>query len=256
MEGKRTMHIIVCLKIVKGNLVSEEIQGDIINPYDLFALIQAIAIKKEINCRVTCITMGHVAPIINAECKSIGCDDVIFISDLAFKGADTLATSYTIAKAINKFQDYTYIFCGDHSIDGETGHIGIALAERLGMEYLGKVDYVDSTDSQLYFVCSDKEKQITYQALKPTVISFDNLKLNKYVSLITLKRAKTLSVNVWNRNDLDVDLVRCGVKGSKTKVLEVHPIQKCFKRERKTIDGTIDEKADFIMKRVGINYDR
>lgn len=249
------MHIIVCLKIVQGNLVSKEIQGNIINPYDLFAIKQAIAIKKEMNCKVTCITMGQVAPIINAECKSLGCDDMIFISDLAFKGADTLATSYTIAKAIDKFQDYTYIFCGDHSIDGETGHIGIALAERLGTEYLGRVTHVDSIDNQLYFVCNDKEKQTTYQTSKPTVISFDNLILNNYVSLVTLKRSKTLLVNVWSRNNLDVDLDQCGIKGSKTKVLEVHPIQKCFKRERRTIDGTIDEKVDFIMKRLGINYD-
>ena len=144
------MELLVCIKQVPdtseikldpetNNLIRTGLPS-IVNPYDMHALEAALAVKDQYEgSRVTVVTMGPPqAEAALRECLSLGADDAVLITDRAFGGADTLATSYTIASAIRHVQrtmnrEFQMIFCGKQAIDGDTAQVGPQIAEELGM---------------------------------------------------------------------------------------------------------------------------
>ena len=144
------MELLVCIKQVPdtseikldpetNNLIRTGLPS-IVNPYDMHALEAALAVKDQYEgSRVTVVTMGPPqAEAALRECLSLGADDAVLITDRAFGGADTLATSYTIASAIRHIQrtmnrEFQMIFCGKQAIDGDTAQVGPQIAEELGM---------------------------------------------------------------------------------------------------------------------------
>jgi len=141
------MNVVVCLKQVPGitevkidpetnTLIREGIKN-IVNPFDTYALEEGVRIKERYGGKVTTVTMGPPqAEEVLREAISVGADDAILLSDSAFAGADTLATAYTLARAISKLQQYDIIICGRQTIDGDTGQVGPELAEMLEMKKL------------------------------------------------------------------------------------------------------------------------
>ncbi len=133
------MNIIVCLKQVPGTtkvnidpqtntLVRQGIKN-IVNPFDTYALEEGVRIKERYGGKVTAISMGPPqAEEMLKEAISTGADEAILLSDSAFAGADTLATSYTLARAVSKIREYDLIICGRQTIDGDTGQVGPELA--------------------------------------------------------------------------------------------------------------------------------
>ena len=125
------MNIIVCLKQVPGTtkvninsqtntLVRQGIKN-IVNPFDTYALEEGIRLKERFGGKVAAISMGPPqAEEVLREAISNGADEAILLSDSAFAGSDTLATSYTLAKAISKTKEYDLVICGRQSIDGDT----------------------------------------------------------------------------------------------------------------------------------------
>src|SRR5690606_13221418 len=163
MGGWLMLHIVVCVKQVPD---SREIRSDpvtntlirqgvpsIVNFYDLHGLEAALQIKDEHGARVTVVTMGP-PPAEKAlkECISLGADEAILVTDRKFAGADTLATSYVLAKAIRKAADQfgpvDLVFCGKQTLDGDTGQVGPGIACRLNLEQLTYVEKVVNLDPE------------------------------------------------------------------------------------------------------------
>src|SRR6056297_508297 len=225
------MKIIVCVKQVpdtnevkidpvKGTLIRDGIPS-ILNPDDANALEEALALKdKYTDVKVTVLTMGPPqAEEILRECLAMGADDVILLSDRAFAGADTWATSNTIAAAIRKIGEYDIVFAGRQAIDGDTAQVGPQIAERIGIP---QVSYVQNFKI-------DGDEIIVQRQLE------DGLEVIKVKKPVLLTAIKEL-------NELDIEKHQVGLDASPTNVL------RSFTPEPKgkgiIIKGTVEEMVE------------
>ena len=154
------MHIVVCIKQVSDsaqirvhpvtNTIMRQGVPAIVNPYDLFALEEALRLKDQFGGRITMLCMGPPqAEDSLRKCISFGASDAILVTDRAFAGADTLATSYALAAAIRKIgqvQAVDLVFTGKQTIDGDTAQVGPGIAKRLGLNLLTYVSKVVEVD--------------------------------------------------------------------------------------------------------------
>ncbi|MFH1217520.1 MAG: electron transfer flavoprotein subunit beta/FixA family protein [Pseudomonadota bacterium] len=249
------MKIIVCIKQVpdakdvrldpKTNTLSREGVQSIINPYDRHALEEAVRIKERLGGTVTVITMGppQAAEILR-EAVSCGADEAVLVSDRAFAGADTLATTYTLSRAIRKIGGADLILCGKQAIDGDTAQVGPGLAVRMDMPYVTCVRKVVEAGAQSFVVerlMDDgyDEVEISLPALFTVVKEINEPRLP---SLKGKMKAKKLAITTLTAGDIDADMCQLGLKGSPTWVVKVFAPQ--FKGDRTMIEGTIDEKVD------------
>ncbi len=114
-----------------------------INPFDMFAIEEAILLKEKYGGTVTVLTMGPPNANFSLEfCLAMGADDAILLTDRAFAGADTIATSYALAQGIKKVEKYDIIFCGVKTTDGDTGQVGQDVAEFLDLPCIYYVDEI------------------------------------------------------------------------------------------------------------------
>lgn len=153
------MKIVVCVKQVpettevkinpQTNTLIREGVASILNPFDLYAVEEAIRIKEKLGGTVIVLSMGppQVAESLK-ETIAMGVDEAVLLSDRAFAGSDTLATSYALAKAVEKIGEVNLIICGKQAIDGDTAQVGPELAEKLGMPhltYIKKINEINET---------------------------------------------------------------------------------------------------------------
>ncbi len=150
------LRIIVLVKQVPdtANVTGEAMKEDgtinraalpaVFNPEDLNALEEALKLKERHGARVTVITMGPPAAVqVLRESLYRGADEVILLTDKAFAGADTLATSYALARAVKKLGGADLVLCGRQAIDGDTAQVGPQTAEKLGYPQITCVSRVD-----------------------------------------------------------------------------------------------------------------
>jgi len=228
------MNIIVCLKQVPGTtevkidpqtntLIRQGIKN-IINPFDTYALEEGVRLRERYGGKVTAITMGPPqAEEMLREALSTGADEAILISDPAFAGSDTLATSYTLAQAINRIQDYHLVICGRQTLDGDTGQVGPELAEMLGVPFTAYVSQIQEIKDGLMLaqrMVEDGHELI--ETPLPAVISVvKEINVPRLPSLRGLARAKNATIPTWTAQDLGVDPSRVGLSGSATRVVKV-----------------------------------
>lgn len=216
------VHIVVCIKAVPSGIVNTDgknIAPYILNPYDQFSLNQMIALKKKIVCKITCICMGrNDLDEMLYHCRAMGGDDIILLSDKAFAGADTYATSYTLAEALKKIP-FDIIACGAEAIDGETGQVPIGLARRLGLFCITNVEEIKDVHEKVTLVCSEDKKKIILQSKLPVLITFNNCSTKSVpINLLALKKAKKTPITVWDAESLGLAADKIGQNGSKTMV--------------------------------------
>jgi electron transfer flavoprotein beta subunit len=156
------MHIVVCVKQVPDsaqirvhpvtNRIMRQGVPAIINPFDLVALEEALRIKDRTGARVTVISMGPPAAEAALEkCVSFGADEAILLTDMAFAGADTLATTFVLMSAVRqiaKSHPVDIVFTGKQTIDGDTAQVGPGIAVRLGWQLLTYVSKIRSIDTE------------------------------------------------------------------------------------------------------------
>ena len=154
------MHIVVCIKQVPDsaqirvhpvtNTIMRQGVPAIVNPYDLFSLEEALRLKDKHGGRVTVISMGPPqAEGALKKCIAFGADAAILVTDRAFAGADTLATSFALASAIQQIEKdmkVDMVFAGKQTIDGDTAQVGPGIAKRLNMQLLTYVSQIDALD--------------------------------------------------------------------------------------------------------------
>jgi electron transfer flavoprotein alpha/beta subunit len=226
------MKVIVCVKQVpdtnevridpvKGTLIREGVPS-IMNPDDKNALEAALALKdKDSSVHVTVLTMGppQAAEVLE-ECIAMGADEAFLLSDRAFGGADTWATSNTIAAAIRKIGDYDIIFAGRQAIDGDTAQVGPQIAERLG---IAQVTYVQKIEAEGNEITVQRALEDGYEVIKantPVLLTaIETLNHPRYMTVWGIVEAcRNKETKVWGINDIDVDPKDVGLKASPTQV--------------------------------------
>ncbi|GAJ03958.1 unnamed protein product, partial [marine sediment metagenome] len=224
----------VCLKQVPGTtkvkidpqtntLVRQGIEN-IVNPFDTYALEEGVRIKERYGGKVIAISMGPPqAEEVLREAISTGADEAILLSDGAFAGADTLATAYTLAKAIERIQQCDLIICGRQTVDGDTGQVGPELAEMLGIPfvaYVSKIEEVSNGYMQLQRMVEQGHEVI--ETPLPAVISVvKEINIPRLPSLRGLAKAKRAVIPVWATPELGVDKAMVGLSGSATRVIKI-----------------------------------
>ncbi len=196
----------------------------VVNPLDLYAIETALRIKEEHSGHVTAITMGP-PPAEKAlrEAVAMGCDDAVLISDRRFGGADTWATSYTLAQAIKTLGDVDLIIAGERATDGDTAQVGPGIAAWLGLPlatYVAKIEGIGSGKMTV-----ERLVEEGYQILRlPTPALITVVKEIAAPRLPTLrgkKRARTMEIPLLNSENMDLDPAALGLKGSPTRVVKI-----------------------------------
>lgn len=248
------MKILVCVKQVPntnevkinketGTLIREGVPS-ILNPDDANALEEALKIKdKYEDVNVTVVTMGPPqADEMLRECLAMGADDAILLSDRAFGGADTWATSNTIASALNKIGDFDIIFAGRQAIDGDTAQVGPQIAERLNIP---QVTYVQNFEIHDNKVTVQRQLEDGYEIVKvktPVLLTaVKELNEPRYMAVDKIFDAYKKDVTVWTLNDLPLNIENVGLKASPTKVLKSFTPQP--KGKGVVFQGTTKEKV-------------
>ena len=251
----------------------------IFNPEDLNALEQALRLKDVYpDTTITLLTMGpgRAAEIIR-EGLYRGVDGGYLLTDRAFAGADTLATSYALSMAIRKIKDYDLIICGRQAIDGDTAQVGPQVAEKLGLPQITYAEEILKIDSGRITVKRRLEKGIeTVEGKLPMVVTVNgsapvcrprNAKLvqqYKYAKTETEKQEMAsgntnlftsrpyLNLHEWSVTDVDADVRLCGLAGSPTKVKQIESV--VFRaKESKTFAPT-DTDIDMLMRELIANH--
>ncbi len=228
------MNIIVCLKQVPGTtkieinpetntLIRQGVES-IINPFDVYALEEAVRLKERFEGKVTAITMGPPqAEDILREAISLGADEGVLIGDRAFAGSDTLATSYTLSRAIAKISDYDLIICGRQTIDGDTAQVGPEMAEMLDIpfvSYASEIEDIGDGVMRLKRMIDEGHEEI--ETHLPALITVaKEINVPRLPSLRGRTRAKSAVITNWDAAELDVDEERVGLTGSPTRVVTI-----------------------------------
>jgi electron transfer flavoprotein beta subunit len=251
------MHIVVCIKQVPDsaqirvhpvtNTIMRQGVPAIVNPYDLFALEEALRLKDKFGGKVTMLCMGPPqAEEALKRCISFGADDAILVTDRAFAGADTLATSYALASAIRqieKEQAIDLVFTGKQTIDGDTAQVGPGIAKRLGMQLLTYVSRIAELDLAKRTITIERRAEGGVQVLKtrvPSLITMlENTNELRFATMPDMIRAARYPVRKWNKDDAGIeDVGRIGLKGSPTVVSKVFgPTPRAVKAEQISVDN-------------------
>ncbi|MEN8264682.1 MAG: electron transfer flavoprotein subunit beta/FixA family protein [Nitrospirota bacterium] len=248
------MNIIVCIKQVpdtaeikinpETNTLMREGVPSIINPFDLNAIEAAIQIKEEVGGKVTALTMGPPqAETALREAVSMGVDEVVLLSDRAFAGSDTWATSYTLAKAIKKL-GADIIFCGKQAIDGDTAQVGPETAEFLDVphiSYIRKIEGVSDSSIRVQRMM-DEGYDVVESSIPVLLTVVKELNQPRMPSLRGKMAAKKAEIKTMGMADIDADENSLGLKGSPTQVKNIFAPE--TKAERRMIDGTPEEQVD------------
>ncbi|WP_016730314.1 FAD-binding protein [Saccharolobus islandicus] len=229
---------------VTNNLVREGVPA-VINPPDLHAIEEAVRLKERYGAKTIVITMGPPqADSALREALAMGIDEAYLISDRAMAGADTWATSYTISKAVQKLGGADLILFGRRAVDGETEQVGPQTGKWLGLPVIGYVSEIKKLEKDKIVVTRTTEfDEEVIEAPIPTVLTMlEVANKPRQPDILSLIKAKTAKITVWNKDDIKAEPDKIGLAGSPTKVIKVQPPPKTRKAE--IIDGKKDiEKA-------------
>lgn len=252
------MNIIVCIKQVpdtaevrinpETNTLIREGVPSIINPYDLHAIEAALQIKEKAGAKVTVITMGPPqAEDALREAISMGADDVRLISDRAFAGADTWATSYALYKAIEKL-GYDIILCGKQAIDGDTAQVGPEVAEFLNIPHIAYIRKVEDVSDKSIKVqrLMDEGYDVVESPIPVLLTVVKELNTPRLPSLKGKMAAKKAVITKMNINDIGAREDDVGLKGSPTQVKNIFAPH--AKVDRKMLQGSIEEQVDALVR--------
>lgn len=220
------MDIIVCIKYIPSSSSIDCTYS--MNPYDLYVLRQAILFKRHYpKASITAVTMAPKSAVgMLKDAVAVGCDAAVLVTDNDFAGADTLATSYVLSKAIEHIGMPHLILCGEKSIDGETGFVSIALSYRLNYAYAPNIVEIVAVEGETVHAHTlDTRYQNTIAITMPSVLSFDKALLTGITSsLCQQKKASFYKPLVLTNDDLKIDVSLCGLNGSSTNVLKVSDV--------------------------------
>ena len=231
------MDVVVCIKQVpdttnvrinpETNTLMREGVESIVNPFDEYALEQGLLLKDRYGARLTVVSMGPPqATAVLREALARGADEAVLVSSRAFGGADTLATSYTLAQAIRKACGGVpdLVLFGKQAIDGDTAQVGPGVSEFLGVPLVTYVKSLAIKDSSFSVECVMDDGIATIEGRLPAVMTvLKDADAPRYAPLSGAIRAAKAQITVLNEKDIAADPVKIGLKGSPTKVVTIFP---------------------------------
>ncbi len=260
------MNIVVCIKQVpdvsdvrinpETNTLIREGVPSIMNPFDMYAIEEGIRLRERFGGKVMVLTMGPPqAEAALRDAVSMGADDAVLLSDRAFAGSDTLATSYTLSMAIRKIGAVDLVICGKQAIDGDTAQVGPEVAEKLQWgfsAYVRKIEEVGEGNIRLERLMDDGYDVLNVRL--PAVITVvKEINRPRLPSLKGKMQAKKMVIPVWAAEDISADPERIGLQGSPTKVWKIFTPE--FKHKGEMIQGEPRAQVDRLIseiRRLGI----
>ena len=209
----------------KTNTLKREGVQSIINPFDMYAIEEAIRVKEKLGeGEVVVISMGppQAAEALK-EAISMGCDSAILLSDRKFAGSDTWATSYTLSQAIRKTGDYCLIFCGKQASDGDTAQVGPGISTHLDIPqvtYVKKIEKIDRKTAVVHRM-TEEGFDIVEVPLPAVLTVVKEINEPRLPSLKGKMKAKKAEIPVWTAETISCDESRIGLDGSPTRVVKI-----------------------------------
>jgi len=228
------MNIIVCIKQVpettevrinpETNTLMREGVKAIINPFDMYAIEEAVRLKERFGGKIMIITMGPPqADQALREAISMGADEGYLVCDRAFAGSDTWATSYTLAGAIRRLGQFDLIICGKQASDGDTAQVGPGISTHLNIPQVTYVKKVEEATDKLMRVERMLEEgfEIIETPLPALLTVVKEINEPRIPSLKGLMRAKSAKITIFTQKELDLDPQQIGLCGSPTQVVKI-----------------------------------
>jgi electron transfer flavoprotein beta subunit len=228
------MNIIVCIKQVpettevkinpETNTLIREGVKSIVNPFDAYAIEEGVRLKEKFGGKATVITMGPPqAEAVLREAISMGIDEGILLSDRAFAGSDTWATSYALSAAIKKIGAFDLIICGKQASDGDTAQVGPGISAHLDVPQVTYVKKIEEVKDKFMRVerMTEEGYEIIEVPLPALITVVKEINTPRLPSLKGMMRAKQAKIIHWKAPDIEADLNCVGLAGSPTQVVRI-----------------------------------
>ncbi len=257
------MRIAVCIKQVpnttevkinpKTNTLIRDGVESIINPFDMYAIEEAIRIKEKLNAQTFVITMGpNQAQEALKEAISMGIDNPVLVSDRAFAGSDTWATSLVLAKTIEKIGDIDLIICGKQASDGDTAQVGPGIAAHLNIPQATYVNHIRQINLEENWIEVSRLLENGFEIVRvklPALITVvKEINEPRTPSLKGKIRAKNIQITTITNKELSLPEDRIGLNGSPTQVVEI--FTPAHKVGGKIFTGEPDEVVDKFIEEI------
>jgi electron transfer flavoprotein beta subunit len=227
------MHAVVCIKQVPD---TQELQVDfgagiikkegvplIVNPFDEYAVEEAVRLKEKHGGEVTAVSLGPPsADEALRTALAMGCDGAIHLLDEAFAGGDTWATAVVLAKAVEKVGEYDVLFFGKATFDGDTGQVAPRVAALLELPMLNFVAKIEEIDFDAKAVTVERlletGREVVRAPLPAAISVVKEINEPRYPSLLGIRKAKRVDVPTWDAAALGLDAGSVGAAGSLSKM--------------------------------------
>lgn len=259
------MHIVVCTKHTPDTEAKMSVDGAgniswgesplIINPWDEYAVEEALLLREKYDGKVTVVSVGPEEAVEALKhAIAMGCDEAIRVWDDACQGADTLATSYVLARTIEKIGDADLILFGKSAIDAQTWQTGAAVARRLGMPalmYTIKIAELDPDGKTITVErLLEEGRQIVTAPLPAVVGTTKGINEPRYTSFIGIRKAAKMAYPLWSLDEVGAEVERVGAAGAAVRWPQVFmpPVRE---GEAEIIAGeTIEESVSLLIDRL------
>lgn len=228
------MNSIVCLKEVPDTETRIEVRDGqidegaiqyVVNPYDEFALEEALKWQEELGGKVTLLSLGpERARESILKGLAMGADEVYHLSDEAFLGGDAYATARALATAIGKIGAFDVIFCGKQAVDDDNASVGIMLAELLDVPHVSVVSKLEISENAARAERDiEGGKEVVESSLPLVITAQKGLNEPRYPSFRGIRQARKKPFTEWRLDDVGLDAGDVGAAGSKLQMIEILP---------------------------------
>jgi len=233
------LNIVVCTKQVPDSAATLKVDEQsrvswgeaalVINPWDEYAIEEALRLKEKFGGKVTVLSVGpEQAKEALKQAVAMGCDDAQLISDAAFEGSDALATTYILAQAIKKLGDVDVVIFGKQAIDGDTGLVPAGVARRLSwplLSYVAKIDELDPGSKSIKVTRLLEQGRQSVSSKLPAVLSVvKEINEPRYPSFMNIRKASKLQIPTLNAAAIGADTGKVGAAHAAAQWLKVFPL--------------------------------
>jgi len=226
------MRVITCIKYILEKNISAEPSGNSnfelgtgkLNPADMFAIEEGIRIKERYGAEVTGICMGVPKAVVALkQAIAMGLDRIILMSDQRFAGSDTYATSYVLSRGIAHIGAFDLVICGKQSVDGDTGQVAQEMAAHMGVPCLiNVVSFTLAANDMADCVVLTEYGYLEVRLELPAVISvLKGINEPRVPTVAGIAKAQSAEINIISVEDIKIDVGKCGLLGSPTRVKSV-----------------------------------
>ena len=255
------MNIVVCIKQVPAtnevkmnketNTIIREGVDSVINPFDSYAIEEGVRLREKYGGKVTVISMG-IPTVVESlrEALAVGVDEAALLSDRAFAGADTLATSYALSMGIKKLGDFDLVICGKQATDGDTAQVGPSVAEKLGVPhttYVKNIEYIKDKEIRCQRMTENGYETIT-MPLPAVITVVKEINEPRLPSIKGMMRAKKAEIPIYTASDIGANPSLCGLAGSPTQVVKTFIPEHNVNSEM--LDGTPEEQVSLLIDKL------